>query len=101
MRPYFQRNAAARALTISVLAKPGTPTIKACEPVNAQTSSWSITSSWPTTTSCKAVRIARTRSANAPTCCWPKSASLAPTAMLLLLCQLVGGREVAIADGHE
>ena len=33
MRAYFQRNAAASALTISVLASPGTPTSKACEPV--------------------------------------------------------------------
>ena len=33
MRAYFQRNAAASALTISVLARPGTPTSRACEPV--------------------------------------------------------------------
>ena len=45
IRAYFQRNEAANALTIKVLANPGTPTIKACEPVNAQTNNWSITSS--------------------------------------------------------
>jgi len=36
IRANFQSNAAASALTINVLANPGTPTSRACEPVSAQ-----------------------------------------------------------------
>ena len=81
IRAYFQRKAAASALTISVLARPGTPTSKACEPVRAQTSNWSMTSSWPTTTSCSVWRMVRTRWAKVSTSCRTEFASLAVTAI--------------------
>ena len=61
MRANFQWNAAARALTMRVFAKPGTPTKSACEPVSAQVSSRSIAASWPTTVRCRLSRMSRTQ----------------------------------------
>src|SRR5262245_57435224 len=69
-RANFQRKAAASALTRSVLARPGTPTSRACEPVKAQVRSRSMVASCPTTTWCSPWRIARTRSAKVSTCRW-------------------------------
>ena len=58
MRLKFQRNVAASALTISVLARPGTPSSSAWLPVMAHISSRSIASSCPTTTLCSDSRTA-------------------------------------------
>ena len=82
MRENFQSNAAASALTISVLASPGTPTSRACEPVSAQVSSRSIVSSCPTTTSWSRWRMLRTRSVNNSTRCWANSTTLVSAVLI-------------------
>src|SRR6476619_3806221 len=73
-RANFHLKAEARALTMRVLARPGTPTRRAWEPVRAQVRRRSIVWSCPTTTWWRDWRIERTRSTKEATRSWATAA---------------------------
>ena len=58
MRLKLRSSTSASVLISSVLARPGTPVIRQCPPVNSAVSTRSITSSWPTMTLRISERIA-------------------------------------------